>query len=79
MFHMVILVYATKGINFGDDTYVMCIQLAALDWVCLSHLLRIAFGGEGVSLILLCGNMLLDRVWLYRRTALNRTNNYMQV
>ncbi|KAJ7375291.1 Orexin receptor type 2 [Desmophyllum pertusum] len=31
-FHMVILVYAAKKINFGDDTYVMRIQLAALDW-----------------------------------------------
>ena len=62
---MVILVYAAKRINFGDDTYVMRIQLAALDWVCPSHVLGIALGGEGVSLILLCGNMPLDRVWFF--------------
>ncbi|XP_078365651.1 uncharacterized protein LOC144649932 isoform X2 [Oculina patagonica] len=31
-FHVVILIYAAKRINFGDDTYIMRVQLAALDW-----------------------------------------------
>lgn len=35
-FHVVILIYAAKRINFGDDTYIMRVQLAALDWVCFS-------------------------------------------
>ena len=70
---MVILVYAAKGINFGDDTYVMRIQLAALDWVYLSH-----WWGGGVTYIAMWEHA-AGQVWFFGRTALNRTNNYMQV
>ena len=32
-FHVVVLIYAPKRINFGDKTYVMRVHLAILDWV----------------------------------------------
>lgn len=31
-FHVVVLIYAPKRINFGDNTYVMRVHLAILDW-----------------------------------------------
>ena len=41
-FHVVVLIYAPKRINFGDNSYVMRIHLAVLDWVsCYQYLLAI--------------------------------------
>jgi len=43
-FHVVVLIYAPKRINFGDNTYVMRVHLAILDWVsCYQYLLDIIF------------------------------------
>ena len=43
-FHVVVLIYAPKRIHFGDNSYVMRIHLAVLDWVsCYQYSFEINF------------------------------------